>query len=117
MFDIQTVLQVTTILLALAGAYLVAHTAQAMRRRIDYNILKAKVFLNDSFMRDNWKLLFLASLFFLINATVELSKISGFFTKVENLGFIQQVTVLGVLSCSFLSEYKWFKLLGTSRNR
>ena len=59
MLTIQTLLELVTIALALAGAYFVAHTVGTMRGRIDYKLLRAKAFLNESFMKDNWLLLFL----------------------------------------------------------
>lgn len=111
MLTLQTLLQLVTIMLALVGAYLVAHIMHKMYGRIDYNFLRAKAFLNESFMKDNWLLLFLICFFFLVNATVQFNEMLGLFMEDADAAYIQEVTVFGVLTCSVLSEYKWFKLI------
>jgi hypothetical protein len=102
--------------LAFAGAYFVADTAHAMRGRIDINLLRAKAFLNASFMKDNWILLLLACFFSLIYASIKLNEMFGILLE-ENNGteFLQEITVLGVLSCCVLSQYKWFKLTSPAK--
>lgn len=115
MVTIQTLLHLVTILLALSGAYMVAHIVHKMYGRIDYDLLRAKAFLNESFMKDNWLLLFLICFFFLVNATVQFNEMLGLFMDEANVEYIQEVTVLGVLTCSVLSEYKWFRLINPAR--
>ncbi|MGZ7096595.1 MAG: hypothetical protein ACXVHU_09010 [Methanobacterium sp.] len=51
MFTIKTLIQLITIL-AIPGTYLVVHTTNILRSRIDIKTLGAKAFLNDSFFRD-----------------------------------------------------------------
>ncbi len=100
-----------TIMLAITGAYLVAHIAGFMRGRIDTNMLRAKAFLNKSFMRDNWMLLFLVCIFFLVNATVKFDEMFGLIIENSSTKLIQDASILGVMACSTTAEYKWFKLL------
>ncbi len=111
MYAIKTLIQLITIVLALAGAYFIAYTADTMRGRMDSNLLRAKVFLNESFMKDNWFFLFLASFFFLVNATINFNEILGISFEKSSSDLIEHFIVLGVLTCSVLSEYKWFRLV------
>lgn len=115
MLTLQTMLHLVTIILTLTGAYLVAHIVYKMYGRTDYNLLRAKAFLNESFMKDNWLLLLLICFFFLVNATVQFNEMLGLFMSEANAKYIQEVTVLGVLTCSVLSEYKWFRLINPAR--
>ncbi|VVB85081.1 Uncharacterised protein [uncultured archaeon] len=115
MVYIQTLLQIVIVSLAFAGAYFVADTAHAMSGRIDINLLRAKAFLNTSFMRDNWILLLLACFFFLIYASIKLNEMFGILLEDNSSELLQEITVLGVLSCCVLSEYKWFKLTSPAK--
>ncbi len=115
MVYIQTLLQIITVSLAFAGAYFVADTAHAMRGRIDINLLRAKAFLNTSFMKDNWTLLLLACFFSLIYASIKLNEMFGILLEENSSEFLQEITVLGVLSCCVLSQYKWFKLTNPAK--
>jgi hypothetical protein len=115
MVYIQTLLQIITVSLAFAGAYFVADTAHAMRGRIDINLLRAKAFLNASFMKDNWILLLLACFFSLIYASIKLNEMFGILLEENGTEFLQEITVLGVLSCCVLSQYKWFKLASPAK--
>ncbi|MCX9009778.1 MAG: hypothetical protein OIN66_01530 [Candidatus Methanoperedens sp.] len=115
MLTLQTMLQLFTIMLALTGAYLVAHILHKMYGRIDYNLLRAKAFLNESFMKDNWLLLFLICFFFLVNAAVQFNEMLGLFMDEADAAYIEEITIFGVLACSVLSEYKWFKLINPTK--
>jgi len=115
MLTLQTLLQLVTIMLALTGAYLVAHIFYKMYGRTDYNLLRAKAFLNESFMKDNWLLLFLICFFFLVNATVQFNEMLGLFMNKADAAYIQELTIFGVLTCSVLSEYKWFRLINPAK--
>ncbi len=116
MFTINTLIQVITIVLTLAGAYFIAYTADTMRGSNDSKLLRAKVFLNESFTKDNWFFLFLASFFFLMNATLNFNEILGIALDEKSSDLIQHFIILGVLTCSVLSEYKWFKLMGPPKS-
>lgn len=88
-----------------------ANTADTIKGKLNRNQLRARVFLNESFIKDNWMLLFVGCFFFLMNATVNFNEISGLFIEKDSLELVRDVTILGVLSCSVVSEYKWFKLM------
>ncbi len=111
MLALKPFIQVLTIIFALAGAYLMAEIAYAAKRGKDGKLLRARAFLNESFLHDNWKMLFLASLIFLINAVIEINDMFGVFLRDINMDFLQEMVVLGILGCSVITEYKWFKLI------
>lgn len=115
MLTIKILIQLLTIILAIFGAYLVANTAETIKGKMNRNQLRARVFLNESFIKDNWMLLFVGCFFFLMNATVDFNEISGLFIEKNSLELVRDVTILGVLSCSVVSEYKWFKLIAPTK--
>ena len=108
---LNILLQLTTIILAVTGAYLAANTSDLMRKKIDIKLLRAKAFLNDSFIRDNWMLLFIGCFLFLVNAVIHFDEMLGLFIKEENSHLMQDIILLGILTCSVISQYKWFKLV------
>ncbi len=111
MLTTKTILQITTVILALAGAFLVANIADAMRGKIDRKVLGAKVFLNESFLMDNWMMIFIACFLFLIIATVDFHEMFGIFIADSSSELIREASQLGVLACIVMAEYKWFKLV------
>ncbi|NJD77858.1 MAG: hypothetical protein FIB08_12315 [Candidatus Methanoperedens sp.] len=110
MLDPKPLIQSLIIILAFVGAYFVADIVYSARKGRNGNLLRARAFLNDSFLGDNWKLLSVVSFIFLINATVELNDIFGILKDV-NLEFMHDITVLGLLGCTVLSQYKWLRLM------
>jgi len=115
MIEPKPVIQFLTIILALAGAYLVAEIAYNEKKGGDGHLIRARAFLNDSFLHDSQKLLFFACFIFLINAVLELNDMFGVFMKVNNPEFLQEMILLGVLTCTVISEYKWLKLIKPKR--
>ncbi len=111
MLTMKTIIQIVTIILALAGAFLVANIADAMRGKIDSKVLGAKVFLNESFMKDNWMMIFIACFLFLVIATVDFHEMFGIFIADSSSELIREASQLGVLACIVMAEYKWFKLV------
>lgn len=113
MLTLKILLEYVTIILALAGAYFIANT---MRGRIDNDLLRAKVFLNKSFMKEHWILLLLACFFFLVNATIKFYDIYGLPLEKNTADLIEQTIVLGILTCIIVSQYKLFKLMNPSKH-
>ncbi len=108
MLPLRISVEFVSIILALAGAYFIAGT---MRPRIDNEILRAKVFLNKSFMKKHLALLLVACFFFLVNATIKFYDIYGLPLDKNITDLIEQINVLGVLTCSIMSQYNLFKLI------
>ena len=111
MFTIKTLIQLITILLATAGIYLAVHTTNILRSRIDIKTLGAKAFLNDSFFRDIWILLSFGCLLFLLNAIIQMKDILGSTLDESNIYLMQNLIVLGLMTCSVVSQYKWYQLV------
>jgi hypothetical protein len=62
----ETILKLITILYSLFvlfGAFLIAYTAYNMGIKMDNNILRARAFLREQFLRDNWVLLLMIFIF------------------------------------------------------
>lgn len=97
-------------LLALLGAYLAAYNIYITGERIDKRLLKARVFLSESFLKDTWTLLLLACLLFLIHATMELNQMFGLFIEESVADLITELVEVGIILCIILSAYKWFRL-------
>ncbi|VVB92129.1 Uncharacterised protein [uncultured archaeon] len=108
MLTLRILVEFVTIILALAGAYFIAST---IGRRIDDDMLRAKAFLNKSFMKEHWVLLLLACFFFLVYATIKFYEIFGLPLDKNITDLIDQVIVLGILACSIMSQYNLSKLI------
>ena len=93
-------------LLALTGAYLIACMAYTWEKNIDNTTLRAKVFLNDSFLKDIWKLLLVV---FFLNAVMQIQLVPQMEKNISEL--MNGTAQLAVMAGIVLSEYKWFKLM------
>ena len=115
MKTIETLIQIFTILFAFIGVFLALRTI-ALKRKINYSTLKARAFLNESFLIDVWSLLLLACLFFMIHAIIELIDIFSLTTIGPIIkAILTEGTELGVLVCTLLLVYKWFKLVNLAK--
>lgn len=103
-------------LLALLGAYLAAYNIYITGERIDKRLLKARVFLSESFLKDTWMLLLIACLLFLIHAIMELNQMFGLFIEESVAELITELVEVGIILCILLSAYKWFRLTNLDRN-
>lgn len=108
MLTLRILVEFVTIILALVGAYFIAST---IGRKIDHDMLRAKAFLNKSFMKGHWILLLLAGFFFLIYATIKFYEIYGLPLDENITDLIEQIVVLGILACSIMSQYNLSKLI------
>jgi hypothetical protein len=115
MSNLEIYIQILTILFAFSGVYLVVRTF-ALKRKIDYTTLKARVFLNESFLMDVWTLLLIACLLFIIHAVTEVNEIFMLIVIdpiIEDI--LKEATELGILVCTLLLVYKWFKLVNQAK--
>ena len=109
--NLKIYIQILTILFAFSGVFLGVRTF-ALKRKIDYPTLRARAFLNESFLMDVWKLLLIACLLFIIHAVTELNEIFMLVVTdpiIEDI--IKEGTELGVLACTLLLVYKFLKLV------
>lgn len=111
MLEIKFLIQLFIILFSIVGAYLVANTAHITTRDKRNELFRARAFLNQSFLNDSWKLLYLACFIFLVNASIEINRMLGLVINEGNMDILKEVLLLAVLVCTVISEYKWFKLM------
>jgi hypothetical protein len=110
MLTLKIPVVILTILFAIIGVYLAVRINMA-RKKIDPATLRARVFLNESFLTECWKLLLVALILFIIRAILELEEL--FETVIDNKisDLLDETIVLGILICLILLLYKRLKLM------
>lgn len=112
MLTIGATTQLLTIILATAGILLIVkiHT---MKYGVDSATLRARAFLDESFLRDCWRLLLISCSLFLFHAVFELTGLIGAPIDESSLiaVMLDEVTELGILTCIFILVYKWLRLV------
>jgi uncharacterized membrane protein YozB (DUF420 family) len=111
MITIKTLLQLSMITIALAGAFLVANTSNIMRKKVNMKLMRAKAFLNESFMKDSWMLIYVICFLFLIIALIRLNEMLGFFILEGDYQLLEDTILLTIMGCCVVSQYKWFRLV------
>jgi uncharacterized membrane protein YozB (DUF420 family) len=111
MINIKIVLQLAMIAIALAGAFLVANTSEIMRKKVNKKLIRAKAFLNDSFLKESWMLIYLICFLFLIIASIRFNEMMGFFIVEGDYHMLEDTILLVIMACSVVSQYKWFRLV------
>ncbi len=88
-----------------------------MKYGVDSATLRARAFLDESFLRDSWRLLLLACTLFLFHAAFELTGLLEAPIDESSLiaVLLDEVTELGILVCIFILVYKWLKLVSPQR--
>ena len=115
MITIQTLLQLAMVAIALAGAFIVANTSNIMRKKASKKLIGAKAFLNDSFLKDSWKLIYVVCFLFLIIALMRFNEMLGFLIDERN-DQVEDIILLTIMGCSVVLQYKWFKLVRPARS-
>ena len=101
---------ILTIFFALIGIYLAARIYTA-GRKIDPAILRARAFLNESFLMESWKLILMSLVLFIIRAIIEFEELYEEIIDEKSAEVIDEMIVLGILICLILLLYKWLKLM------
>jgi hypothetical protein len=114
MINIKTLLQLAIIAIALAGAFLVANTSDIMRKKVNMKLIGAKAFLNDSFLKDSWILIYLICFLFLIIAGLRFNEMLGFFNVEVDYPLLEDAILLVIMACCVVSQYKWLRLVRPS---
>ena len=105
---------ILSILFSLIGVYL-AVRINIEKKKIDPATLRARVFLNESFLKDSWKLLLIALILFIIRAFTELEELFETVMDNEISELLDEVIGLGILICLILLLYKWLKLMNPQK--
>ena len=111
MINIKTLLQLAMIAIALAGAFLVANTSNIMRKKVNMKLIGAKAFLNDSFLKDSWMLIYIICFLFLIIALIRFDEMLGFYIEEGDNHLLEDTILLVIMVCCVVSQYKWFRLV------
>jgi hypothetical protein len=111
MINIKTLLPLAMIAIALAGAFLVANTSHIMRKKVNMKLIGAKAFLNDSFLKDSWMLIYVICFLFLIIALIRFNDMMGFFVEEGDNQLLEDTLLLVIMTCCVISQYKWFRLV------
>lgn len=110
----ETILKLITILYSLFvlfGAFLIAYTAYNLGIKMDNNVLRARAFLREQFLRDSWVLLLMI---FIFTAIMPLTETLQLFIEKSSADLIKNLTQLGIIAGIVMLEYKWFNLLNPS---
>ncbi|PWB49250.1 MAG: hypothetical protein C3F06_14890 [Candidatus Methanoperedenaceae archaeon] len=110
MITLKIPVLILTILFALIGVYLAIRIYLA-GRRIDPATLRARAFLNESFLMESWKLILISLIFFIIRAIVELEEVFEAVIDEKSSEVIDEFIVLWILICLILLLYKWLELM------
>jgi len=110
MFTLKIPVLILTILFALIGVYLAIRIYLA-GRKIDSATLRARAFLNESFLMESWKLILMSLILFIIRAVVELEELFEEVIDAKSSEILDEIIVLGILICLILLLYKWLKLM------
>lgn len=110
MLALKTPVLVLTILFAIAGIYLAVRVCIA-GRKLDPATLRARAFLNESFLKESWKLILISLVLFIIRAFVELEGLLENIINDKSFEVLDEIIVLGILICLILLLYRWLKLM------
>lgn len=114
MLNITTSLQLLSIVYAIlsaGGVVLVAYAAYSGKKRTDGVLLRARAFLNESFMKDSWTLLLLACSLFFIDSLLSLNMMFGSLIELNISILISILVEAGTMVCIVMLAYKWFRLV------
>lgn len=114
MLTLKIPVLILTILFALIGVYLGARI-HISGRKIDPATLRARAFLNESFLKESSKLILMSLILFIIRAIVEMEEILEGVMDEKSSEVLDEIIVLGILICLILLLYKWLKLMDPPR--
>jgi hypothetical protein len=106
MLTIEIPVWILIILFALIGVYLAVRIYIA-GRKIDPATLRARAFLNESFLKENGELILMSLILFIIRVVVGLEELLG--SVMDDT--LDEIIVLGILICLILLLYKWVRLM------
>jgi hypothetical protein len=115
MLTLKISVLILTILFALIGIYLAVRIYLA-GKKIDPATLRARAFLNESFLKESWKLILMSLILFIIRAVVELEEVFEEVIDAKSSEILDEIIVLGILICLILLLYKWLKLMNPPKH-
>src|SRR3989337_1691161 len=98
MLTLKIPVLILTMLFALTGIYLAVRVYMA-GRKIDPATLRARAFLNESFLKESWKLILISLVLFVIRAIVELEEVIEGAMDEKSAEVLDEIIVLGIMIC------------------
>ncbi len=110
--EIRIILVGSSVLTALIGLFLVIKIFMVWNR-VDRNVLKARVFLDNTFLVKNWIFVFLSGAFIVVRIFVELLELLGFIL-ISTSSILFDLSGLAVIILLVLLAYYWYRLVYTT---
>lgn len=107
---------ILTIIFGLIGVYL-AVRIYILGKKLDFDTIRARAFLNESFLRESWKLILISLILFIIRAIVELEEVFERVIEEESSEVIDEIIVLLILICLIMLLYKWLGLMKPQKSK
>jgi hypothetical protein len=86
-------------------------TSNIMRKKVHMKLIRAKAFLNDSFLKDSRMLIYAICFLFLIIAVIRFNEMLGFSIKERDYNLLEDTILLAIMACWVVAQYKWFRLI------
>ncbi len=107
---LNIILVSTSVITALAGLFFVFRI-WTVWKRVDREILKARVFLNRDFLEKNWTYVFLAGAFIAMRRVMQLLELLGFSMNSEWVTYLYDLMGIIVIVLLVMLAYHWYKLV------
>ncbi len=107
---LNIILVSTSVIIALAGLFFV-FKIWTVWKRVDREILKARVFLNRDFLEKNWIYVFLAGAFIAIRRVMQLLELLGFSVNSEWITYFYDLMGIIVIVLLVMLAYHWYRLV------
>ena len=107
---IDNILVTCSVIVAFIGLYFVLKI-WLVWKRIDMNVLKARVFLDDRFLMRNWTYIFIAGAFIALIKVLQLLSLSGVWIEGTGEEIILDLMGLAVVVLLVLLVSHWYKLV------
>lgn len=107
---INVILVTCSVIVAFIGLYFVVKI-WLVWKRVDMNVLKARVFLDDRFLARNWMYIFIAGAFTALMRVLQLLSLSGVWIEGPGEAIISDLMGLAVVILLVLLASHWYKLV------
>ncbi len=99
-----------SVIIALVGLFFV-FKIWVVWKRVDKEVLKARVFLNRDFLEKNWIYVFLAGAFIAIRRVMQLLELLGFSVNIEWVTYLYDAMGIVVIVLLVMLAYHWYRLI------
>jgi hypothetical protein len=107
---VNVILVACSVIVAFAGLYFVLKI-WLVWKRVDMNVLRARVFLDNSFLVRNWIYIFIAGAFIVLRRILQLLSLSGIWIESPGEAIISDLMGLAVVVLLVLLASHWYKLV------